>query len=111
MSVIASRMSTFPLDKISSFDNGLANYSVSCENWEVIMTDISTMKVGDFPDIEWVKETCKIGQGYECCRYLTMHPAGWSCEKHSEMKKYLDMRVSIGSMTARGDNCLGKDAR
>lgn len=69
------------------------------------------MKIGDFPDLEYAKETCKIGQGHDCCRYLTMHPDGWSCEKHSTLKKYLDYRVSVGTIVATGDNCPGKDAR
>lgn len=69
------------------------------------------MKIGDFPDREYTKSVCKIGQGTDCCRYLTMHPDGWSCEKHSEMSKYLDYRVAIGTFKARGDNCSGKDAR
>lgn len=69
------------------------------------------MKVGDFPDQEYAKTICKIGQGEYCCRYLTMHPEGWSCEKRSSMKKYLDYRVATSSMRARGDNCPGRDAR
>lgn len=69
------------------------------------------MKIGDFPDIEYAKEICKMGQGQECCRYLTMHPDGFSCEKHGELRKYLDCRVIAGTITSRGDNCEGKDAR
>lgn len=69
------------------------------------------MKIGDFPDTEYTKAVCKVGQGYDCCRYLTMHPDGWSCEKRGNLKKYFDSRVALRSMTARGDNCSGKDAR
>lgn len=68
-------------------------------------------KVGDFPDLEYVKETCKMGQGHDCCRYLTMHPDGWSCEKRGSLRNYLNYRVVTNSITARGDNCPGKDAR
>lgn len=68
-------------------------------------------KIGDFPDKEHVKSVCKIGQGHDCCRYLTMAPLGWSCEKRGALKKYLDMRVATAGMVARGDNCEGKDAR
>lgn len=67
--------------------------------------------IGDFPDTEYAKTICRIGQGYECCRYLTMGPKGWSCEKHGRLKKYLDHRVATQTITARGDNCDGKDAR
>lgn len=67
--------------------------------------------IGDFPDTEYANETCKIGQGAECCRYLTMHPNGWSCEKSSPLKSYLDFRVRANMMISHGDNCEGKDSR
>ena len=65
----------------------------------------------DFPTDEWTKTICKIGQMAACCRYLTMSPAGWSCEKHSPLSVILDRRVEDGTMNARGDNCPGKDSR
>lgn len=65
----------------------------------------------DYPDTEYVKNICKVGQGRDCCRYLTMHPDGWSCEKNGTLRKYLDHRVNAEAMTARGDNCQGKDVR
>ena len=68
-------------------------------------------KVGDFPDTEYAKTVCKIGQGYDCCRYLTMSPGGWSCEKTGSLRRYLDSRVATMTITARGDNCPGKDSR
>lgn len=68
-------------------------------------------KIGNFPDKEWAEEVCRLGQGLACCRYLTMAPDGWSCEKHGNLKKYLDFRVASGGMVARGDNCPGKDSR
>lgn len=52
-------------------------------------------------------EVCAIGQGHDCCRYLTMGPSGWGCEKHSGLKALLDRRVAAAEMTARGDNCGG----
>lgn len=52
----------------------------------------------------YIKDTCKIGQGRECCRYLTMGPDGFCCEKLSSMKSHLDHATH---MTARGDNCDG----
>lgn len=57
---------------------------------------------------EHVKTVCKIGQGKECCRYLTMGPDGLCCEKKSSLKTILDQRVASNSMTAQGDNCEGK---
>jgi hypothetical protein len=69
------------------------------------------MKIGDFPNSEYVEEICKIGQGHDCCRYLTMAKGGWSCEKYGTLKKLIDYKVITGQFTARGDNCQGKDAR
>ena len=62
-------------------------------------------------DNEWATSTCKVGQGAACCRYLAMGPNGWSCEKHSEMGRYLDQRVAAETMNARGDNCPGRASR
>jgi hypothetical protein len=69
------------------------------------------MKIGDFPDLEHAKNICQVGQGSNCCRYLTMALDGWSCEKHSSLKSYLDFRARTGMMHAIGDNCEGKDSR
>lgn len=55
-----------------------------------------------------IKNICKIGQGNDCCRYLTMSPSGWNCEKHSGLKKILDSRATNKTMVAQGDNCEGK---
>lgn len=68
-------------------------------------------KVGDFPDTDYAKTVCKIGQGAECCRYITMAPTGWSCEKHGSLKAYIDFRVLRDAMVSKGDNCEGKDSR
>jgi hypothetical protein len=55
-----------------------------------------------------IKNVCKIGQGNACCRYLTVAPNGWNCEKLSSLKTYLDNRVTTNSIVAQGDNCEGK---
>jgi hypothetical protein len=62
------------------------------------------------PTAEWAKTVCKVGQGRECCRYLTCGPNGWSCEKHTALGRTLDKRVEEKSIGARGDNCLGRGA-
>lgn len=59
------------------------------------------------PDDTWVRSVCKVGQGHACCRYLTMAPDGWSCEKLTATGRYLDSRVAAETIVARGDNCDG----
>lgn len=66
---------------------------------------------GNYPDNAWTREVCKTGQGAACCRYLTISPDGWSCEKHSVFAATLDARAAAGQMRARSDNCPGKDSR
>jgi hypothetical protein len=69
------------------------------------------MTRGDYPDYRYVNEVCLIGKGARTCRYLTVSGGGWSCEKHGQMRDYLDRRAREGKMTARADNCSGKDSR
>lgn len=57
-----------------------------------------------------VMATCRPGAGAETCRYLAMGPKGWSCEKHSSLAQTLDDRVREETMTARGDNCEGRES-
>jgi hypothetical protein len=57
---------------------------------------------------EHVKNVCRIGQGHSCCRYLVMGGNGFECAKHTELKTLLDTRVATETITARGDNCMGK---
>jgi hypothetical protein len=55
-----------------------------------------------------VTETCKIGQGHDCCRYLVVGPDGLECAKqNTRAKTTLDLRVELGTIVARGDNCDG----
>lgn len=57
-----------------------------------------------------VKDVCKIGQGHDCCRYLVVAPGGFECGKLEPPVKYvLDRRVRNEQITARGDNCEGKE--
>lgn len=54
-----------------------------------------------------IKDICKIGQGKDCCRYLTRAVFGWECAKlDPSMKTQIDQRVF--RMKAQGDNCDGK---
>lgn len=55
-----------------------------------------------------VMEVCRLGEQAETCRYLAMGAGGWSCEKHSPLAGTLDDRVTKGTITARGDNCEGR---
>lgn len=55
-----------------------------------------------------IKETCKIGQGADCCRYLIMGCTGFECAKLEHgLKVTIDARVE--SMSAQADNCEGKE--
>ena len=55
-----------------------------------------------------VKNICKAGQGNACCRYLVIGTMGFECVRDADLKAYLDARVAMETMVARGDNCSGK---
>lgn len=57
---------------------------------------------------EHIKNVCKIGQKNLSCRYLIITGRGFECMKNTDMKGYLDSRVAMETMVARGDNCEGK---
>lgn len=57
---------------------------------------------------EVANTVCKMGQGSECCRYLSMDKDGWSCLKHTELRRFIDKKVAEQTMKARGDNCEGR---
>ena len=55
---------------------------------------------------DFVKQTCKLGQMVDCCKYLMMGSSGFECAKiNPSMKAIIDARASI--MHAKGDNCPG----
>lgn len=59
---------------------------------------------------DYVMDVCKLGQGAECCRYLTLGAStGWECAKNKPLGRILDERAKAGMMVARGDNCEGRD--
>lgn len=55
--------------------------------------------------MDYVKDTCKIGQGHDCCRYLVCGADGFECQKLGALKGVIDSRVQY--MTAQADNCEG----
>jgi len=58
---------------------------------------------------EHMEEVCKIGQGNDCCRYLSVAPEGIICAKDDPtLKSSLDRMVI--QMKAKGDNCKGWDS-
>ena len=75
--------------------------------------DLEEIEVPDIPppDDVHAREVCKIGQGAECCKYLTMSvgsAGGWSCEKLSMLGASIALQKD---MVARGDNCAGRASR
>lgn len=56
-------------------------------------------------DDDFAKQTCKIGQMADCCKYLMMGPDGFECAKtNPTIKAAIDRRTD---MHAKGDNCPG----
>lgn len=56
---------------------------------------------------EFIKKTCKIGQGYDCCRYLACGKSGFQCLKHTTLSSQVNARAVAKTMVARADNCNG----
>lgn len=56
---------------------------------------------------DYVRGTCRIGQGADCCRYLTIGARGWDCENGTRLQATIDARVKAGTFTARAVNCDG----
>ena len=58
---------------------------------------------------EYMNEVCKLGQGADCCRYITVGADGLSCAKDDPgIKASIDRQVV--QMRAKGDNCDGWDS-
>lgn len=58
------------------------------------------------PD-DHVYNVCKIGQGADCCAYLTMS-GDFECAKtNPTIRGVIESRLAAGELTARGDNCRG----
>ena len=63
----------------------------------------------DHIDDAHLRAHCKPGAGASCCRYLLMGASGWGCAKlNPAVAGTLDRRVALATMTARGDNCEGR---
>jgi hypothetical protein len=57
---------------------------------------------------EQVKNVCKIGQLWRCCKYLTADEKGFGCMKADpESKEVIDKEWAKNKHTAQGDNCEG----
>lgn len=56
---------------------------------------------------DYRKAVCRIGQGADCCRYLTLSAMGWDCERNTTLGIVLDFKAECGSITAKGQNCEG----
>jgi hypothetical protein len=54
-----------------------------------------------------IYDTCKVGNGAECCRYLSVSERGFECLKLTELKFLIDNKVIANEMNAIGDNCDG----
>lgn len=61
-------------------------------------------------DKEKLKTICKVGQGDECCRYITCGASGFECVKHKPLGSFIDNRVKDETMTAIGDNCSSAES-
>lgn len=57
---------------------------------------------------EFFMETCKMGQGNACCKYLVASRNGLECAKLTIIGPSIDKRTD---MTAKGDNCDGIEMR
>lgn len=56
-----------------------------------------------------VRDTCKIGQGAECCKYLVMGN-GFECMKVDPANKnIIDTNWANHEHVAQGDNCDGHE--
>lgn len=56
--------------------------------------------------VGFVAETCRVGQGASCCRYVTMGAGGWACGKlDPALREAIDARHL--TMKAQGNNCEG----
>ena len=67
-------------------------------------TMLPSISPEEFTD-DYRATVCKIGQGSDCCRYLTMGLGGWSCVRKTTTAWAIDARVN--QMTAQADNCGG----
>ena len=56
---------------------------------------------------EHISKCCRPGKGRKTCRYLTMCPDGWDCEKSTSMGQLLDEDVKTNTIVAQGNNCPG----
>lgn len=56
---------------------------------------------------DFVRDTCKLGQGADCCKYLSASSkkgALFNCEKLTDIGAQIE---TLTHMTAKSDNCPG----
>ena len=59
-------------------------------------------------EMDYIKATCKIGQGAECCRYLVMGSKGFECALLEEsLRNTIDQKADSGNMISISKNCKG----
>lgn len=58
--------------------------------------------------IERLVNTCRVGQGAACCRYIVSGGDGVECAKHEpDLNRQINERIKEGLFIAQGDNCEG----
>lgn len=55
---------------------------------------------------DYVKDTCRFGQGTACCSFLMMG-ADWHCAKGTDIEAHIRTQRATGKMNAMGNNCPG----
>jgi hypothetical protein len=61
-----------------------------------------------FLDHQKLIDVCKFGQGAECCAYIVGGFVSFECGKLDPLLRLqIDIRQDMGTMLAKGDNCLG----
>lgn len=56
-----------------------------------------------------LRETCKLGQGEACCRYVVVDKRGFfrCAKRHEIVSAQINAPMRASVMVARGDNCTG----
>lgn len=60
---------------------------------------------------DYVRDTCRLGEGEDCCAYLMMGSGGFECAKDNGFADAIRARLEDGQLGAQGDHCEGWDRR